>query len=71
MDTVLQSELEQYIDVLKQNRAKITNQRIQIWFLSHKTEHFTADDIIKRIAQSQTGQATFTGRWICFAVWVF
>lgn len=60
MNDVLQTELEQYVDVLKQNKAKVTSQRIQILkvFLNHKTEHFTAEDIIERIAESQTGQAT-------------
>ncbi|HEY8435839.1 MAG TPA: Fur family transcriptional regulator [Haloplasmataceae bacterium] len=60
MNEVFQSELDQYLSVLKANKAKITSQRIQILkvFLENKTEHFTAEEIIERLADTSTGQAT-------------
>jgi Fur family transcriptional regulator, ferric uptake regulator len=55
-----QTELEMYIEKLRSHKAKMTPQRIEILniFLANKAEHFTAEDIINRLEDSKTGQAT-------------
>lgn len=60
VNKAIQTELEQYLDVLKSHKAKVTSQRIRILkvFLENKTEHFSAEEIIDRVANTQTGQAT-------------
>ncbi len=54
-----QIEFTRYINKVKETRAKITPQRMEILniFLNNKNEHFTAEDIIKRL-NTKTGQAT-------------
>jgi Fur family transcriptional regulator, ferric uptake regulator len=54
------TELERYIEKFKSQKAKMTPQRIEILklFLNNKSEHFTAEDIMNRLEDSKTGQAT-------------
>lgn len=57
---LVQQELKKYLRKIKEHQAKITPQRIEILniFLSNKNEHFTAEDILKQLSDSKTGQAT-------------
>lgn len=55
-----QNEVNQYLKKIKEAKAKVTPQRVEILniFLDNKSEHFTADDILKFLDNSNTGQAT-------------
>ncbi|MDF2699304.1 MAG: transcriptional regulator [Haloplasmataceae bacterium] len=55
-----ENDLERYIDKIKQMHAKITPQRIEILkiFLSNQEDHLTTEEIISRLSDSKTGQAT-------------
>lgn len=53
-------ELKRYIRKIKENHAKITPQRLEVLniFLQNKDEHYTAEEIVKQLNNSKTGQAT-------------
>lgn len=53
-------ELKNYIKHIKKYNAKITPQRIEVLniLLNHKDEHFSAEDIVRKLSDSKTGQAT-------------
>ncbi len=55
-----QIELNRYIRKIKESKAKITPQRIEILniFLNNRNEHYAAEDIVKYLNDSKTGQAT-------------
>ncbi|QVK19221.1 transcriptional repressor [Mycoplasmatota bacterium] len=57
---LVQQELNKYLRKIKEHHAKITPQRIEILniFLNNKDDHFTAEDILRKLNESKTGQAT-------------
>jgi len=57
---LVSQELKKYIRKIKEYNAKITPQRIEILnlFLNNNEEHFTAEEILKKLDDSKTGQAT-------------
>ncbi|ERJ13763.1 Fur family transcriptional regulator [Haloplasma contractile] len=54
------ANLDDYIKILKEHKAKVTPQRKEILqiFLNDLEHHFTADEICKALSGSSTGQAT-------------
>ena len=55
-----QEELLPYVHIMRKYQAKITPQRIEILkiLLNNKNEHFTAEDILRKLGGTGTGQAT-------------
>lgn len=57
---IKQNELNKYLKKIRDSKAKITPQRIEILkvLLRNKDEHYTTDDIIKKLKNKKIGQAT-------------